>query len=202
MWTDFVMKLQSAQDARDSDMLLFLNPRLDKLPLPITRYDDPFLPFGKAIVSATQDIVCGYVFDLASYLAMGAATAIALERTIRFVDNNSVTILHGPFSGFGYSAMADVTGFGADAITVTGQTELDYYLHNPPYAAFMIRHAATDMAATPEQGGFFYPDETIFTLRANADSILQVHLTNDAILFAGRADDFAQQVRAAIKEMR
>ena len=75
MWTDFVQRLTNARTRNQSDVVLMLNPRVDRLPLPIQRYDDPFFPFGKEIVRATHQSVCAYVFDLASYLALGAAGA-------------------------------------------------------------------------------------------------------------------------------
>jgi hypothetical protein len=60
----FYDKLRAAQSQRESDLALLLAPKLAKMPLPIARYDDPFLPFGKAIIDATRDLVCAYVFDL------------------------------------------------------------------------------------------------------------------------------------------
>src|SRR4051812_25649910 len=93
-----------------------MSPRLTKMPLPMQRYDDPFLPFGKAIIAATQDLVCAYVFDLAAYLAIGAAGAVALERTIAFVGENNLTVLHAWFADSGYISAAEA--FGVDAVTL------------------------------------------------------------------------------------
>ena len=105
----FSVRLRAAQAARDSDLALMLSPRLAQMPLPMQRYDDPFLPFGKAIIDATRDLVCAYVFDLAAYLALGAAGAVALERTIAYAgtDDATVTILHAPFVGAAYVDAAD-----------------------------------------------------------------------------------------------
>ncbi len=107
------------EQIRLGKVALRMNPQLLKLPLPIQRFDDPFLPFGKAIIGATRDIVGAYLFDLASYLALGGAGAVALERTLRYVGDDVVTILHGAFSDIAYATVADKIAFGVDFITVT-----------------------------------------------------------------------------------
>lgn len=202
MWSDFVQKVEAKQAQNESDVALFLNPMLAQLPLPIQRYDDPFFPFGKALINRTQDIVCAYVFDLASYLALGAAGAVALERTIRYVDPAMPTILHGPFTGKGYGAMADKTGFGVDAITITDTQDLDTYLDHPPYAAFVLSNREVDLTSAAERGGYYWHLSRMFTLRGQAQPLLTVQLTTDDVLYAGRGDDFAQQVRGAIDGLR
>ena len=73
------------------------------MPYPMQRYDDPFLPYGRAVIDATSDIACAYVFDLAAYLSIGASGAIALERTIAYVPSPSLTILHGMFTRAEYA---------------------------------------------------------------------------------------------------
>ncbi|MHB8625451.1 MAG: hypothetical protein ACYDEO_04540 [Aggregatilineales bacterium] len=81
--TDFVDRMRAAQMARGSTLAIALAPSLDKIPYLLQQYDDPFLPYGRAVIDATADITCAYIFDLAVYLAVGASGAIALERTIR-----------------------------------------------------------------------------------------------------------------------
>jgi hypothetical protein len=96
---------------------IMLAPVVSSLPLAIQRYDDPFLPFGKAVIQGTRDLVQIYVFDLAAYLALGGAGAVALERTIRYVDEQIITIIHGPFSRQAFAGLTDIISFGADAVT-------------------------------------------------------------------------------------
>src|SRR5215470_3431767 len=95
--------VQAARERSNSRLAIGLAPTLEKLPLSIHRYDDPFLPYGKSIIDATHDLVCGYVFHLAAYLALGAAGAVALERTIAYVPAPLVKILHGPFASPDYA---------------------------------------------------------------------------------------------------
>ena len=74
----FPYKLTLAQRRTGGTLALMLRPRLNQLPLAVQRYDDPFLPFGKAIIAQTADIVSAYLFDLAAYLALGAAGLISM----------------------------------------------------------------------------------------------------------------------------
>lgn len=173
-----------------SNIILHINPIFELLPLPITRYDDPFLPFGKAIISATQDSVAGYFFDFASYLAMGGAGAVALERSIAYVPDNCVTILHGAFTGTAYAPMASPTAFNLDAITVATETDLSFYTENSPYMAFLMSHTEKEI---PEQGGIYRTDTA--TLHTGDK---QLSLTTNDILYAGKLDDFAEKIREGV----
>jgi hypothetical protein len=110
-------RVQAVLAAGQPLLAVLLAPVVSLLPLAIQRYDDPFLPFGKAVVQATRDIAQIYAFDLAAYLALGGAGAVALERTIRFVDENNLTIIHGPFNRQAFSGLTDIMSFGADAVT-------------------------------------------------------------------------------------
>lgn len=197
VWHNFVERLTQLQQERQSDIALFLNPRPFLLPHPVQRYDDPYLPFGKAVINATRDLVCAYVFDLASYLGMGAAGAVALERTIAYAQG-TVTILHAPFVGQGYTAVADTTGFGVDAITLARTEDLPHYLSRPPYAAFVV----SALAQLPDEGGIFVEEQQRFMWRGLGDSPMQLRLTDDRILYGDGTDDFAAKIRAAVEQMR
>jgi hypothetical protein len=172
-------RLQRKIAHRHSDLILWVRPRLDQMPLPMQRYDDPFLPFGKAIINTTRDLLCGYLFDFAAYLALGAAGAVALERTIAYVSDEAVSILHGPFASPDYTKAA--TAFGVDAVTITDAGIADGYLHEG------VGVFALDIG-----------DYDLKNLMLITDaSVLRV-LSND-VLYAGHGDDFAEQVRAAVE---
>lgn len=201
MWIDFVEKVTRHQQERQSKIVLMLNPRIDLLPLPITRFDDPFFPFGKQVIEATQDLVCAYMFDLASYMALGAAGVIALERTIGYIAHRSTTILHAPFTGTAYSPAMDRTAFDINAITITDAADLQFYIKNPPHAAFITQTGAVDTEAHPKQGGIFWQDAHMMTLAANND-IQQLYVTGNDVLYAGKLDNFTGDIRVAIEAMR
>lgn len=195
-WHNFIEKLERLQQERQTDIALMLNPRPYLLPHPAQRYDDPYLPFGKTVISATRDLVCACVFDLASYLGIGAAGGVALERTIAYAGQDTLTILHAPFTGQGYSATADSTGFGVDAITLTRAEDVAFYLSNPPYAAFLV----TDDETPPAEGGVYQAKRLL--LRGSGGQILQMRLTGDDILYGDGTEQFAERLRTAVEQMR
>lgn len=96
-----------------------LAPRIDHMPVDLLLYDDPFLPFGRAVIDATADLVPAYVFHLGAYLALGAAGAIALERTLAYVPRPAIKILHAAFATADYVKASYEDAFGADAVTVS-----------------------------------------------------------------------------------
>lgn len=194
MWTDFIATVA----ATGKHVILNLNPQFEKLPLPITRFDDPFFPFSKEIITVTQDLVAGYMFDMASYLAMGGAGAVALERSIRYVPRDRVTILHGPFTGTGFSPMSDVTGFGVDAITITEHQYLDTYLSNPPHAAFVNTAFHDEL---PAQGGIYAPETKQISYRDAQNQTTTLTVTDDSVLYSTQQMNYADVVREQVSKL-
>jgi hypothetical protein len=180
---DFFTKLDAAQRSRTSSIALLLSPRMDRLPLPIQRYDDPFLPLSRAIIEATQDIVCAYVFDFAAYMALAAAGARALERAIGFVNPDTVKVLHGPFVGTAYSAMVERTAFDVDAITIYQADDVAYYQRHAPFGAVQSGPLIAATKLTISDG-------------------LSLYVTDEDVMFAGRGDDFAEQVRERVLDLK
>jgi hypothetical protein len=202
-WADFLNKLSGLREKRASNLALFLNPRLENLPLSIARFDDPFLPYGKEIIRATQDLVVAYVFDLASYFALGAAGIVALERTIRFA-GDSVTILHAPFATGDYSAMADITGLGVDAITVTSKRLVKSYLDKPPHAAFWLyaEEDILDYQEIPERGGAISFQGGMSYYRDEMGKLNFLQVTNESLLSASKGEDYLDVIRKKLEAMK
>jgi orotidine-5'-phosphate decarboxylase len=151
--TPFVEKLQAAQAANDSWVCVGLDPVLERMPGPFLKYDDPFLPFLKAIVDATADLVCAYKPNLGFYLALGAAGAIALERIIAYVPRHIPVILDAKFNDIGHTAQAYARGafdaLGADAVTVNpylGQDGVAPFLAQADKAAFVLARTSNQSA--------------------------------------------------------
>ncbi len=115
MFRDLVV---DAQDRSNSTLAIGLAPSVKKLPPSILRFDEPLLPFGKAVIDATGNLVCAYVFHLAPYLALGGAGAVALERTMAYVPARVLKILHGPFASADYAPAVFEDAFGANAVTL------------------------------------------------------------------------------------
>ncbi len=184
----FIDKITSIAEAQNSRIILKLNPQVEKLPIPIARYDDPFLPFGKEIIRATSDLVCGYLFDLGSYLALGGAGVVALERTIRYVPSGHVRILHGPFWGTNYVTMMSELALGIDAVTLIRESDAEHY----PGAILIEDDDIVDYPATYQKSGI--------QIRSTPSNVMRFTVSDDAILYAGKLDDYAAVVRATIQQ--
>jgi hypothetical protein len=195
-------KLSTIQAQQQSDIGLLLAPRMAMLPLPMQRFDDPFLPFGKAIIDATRDLTCAYIFDLASYLAIGAAGAIALERTLAYVRSDTVTILHGLFAGPDYAGISEEGAFTVDAVTLIDGQYLDFYLRRPDRSAFIVRGVSPAKLDASDLGGYYWNEAQIFTMLGTSGQILQIHMISDSVLYASQGEDFAERARAELEKRR
>jgi orotidine-5'-phosphate decarboxylase len=117
------------------------------------KHDDPFLPFLKAIVDATADLVCAYKPNLGFYLTLGAAGVIALERIIAYIPKHIPVILDAKFNDIGNTAGAYAQGafdaLGADAVTVNpylGQDGVAPFLARADKAAFVLARTSNPSA--------------------------------------------------------
>lgn len=199
MWTDLYRHIHDLQTTNSTELALLINPNIKQLPLPIQRHDEPLLPYAKALVTATHDLVCAYILDFASFMSTGAAGAIALERTIRFIGDGHPRILHGPFTGIHYTDMADVTGFGVDAVTVTRAGDVQHYLTHPPYSAFFMED---DITQRIKRGGIYSPEQHRIALYEPDQPRIMVSVTPDSFLRQYLSDDFDQQIRLALQESK
>ena len=178
-----------------SSAVVRLAPRLAALPLRMQRYDEPFLPYSRAITEATNDIVAGYMFDLAAYLVLGAAGAIALERSVALVDSPAVTILHGAFASPEYAAVAFDSTFNFDAATVASEIYLEGFGVVPDRGVFVVRHGAI-----LEHVGYedvFWIDQRCLTAGVD-DTMLKLQVVE----VSDTCDNFDERLREYIKAMR
>lgn len=118
----YLEKLKTIQDKNHSWLCIGLDPDPDKLRVDYLKWDEPILPFNKAIIDATADIVCAYKPNLGFYLQWGAAGVIALERTIAYIPKHIPIILDCKTGDIGHTQAAWAAGlfddWGVDAITV------------------------------------------------------------------------------------
>lgn len=205
MTISFSQRLEAIQQRKRSNRALWLGPRLLQMPLPMQKYDDPFLPFGKAIIDATQSITCAYIFDLAAYLALGAAGAIALERTIGYAraSGDALAVLHGPFATPDYADAVSAGGFHVDAVTVVDERQLEVYGRLPGMGVFVVREGESPIIIPlPGDAGAYWPDAGLLTLLAPSGRRLELRVAGSRVLYAGRGEDFAGRVREALEAMR
>jgi orotidine-5'-phosphate decarboxylase len=119
----YLEKLRLAQAKNHSWLCIGLDPQRAKLPLVAQwQWDEPLLPFNKAIIDATADLVCAYKPNLGFYLAWGAAGVIALERTIAYIPDDIPIILDCKTGDIAHTQAAWAEGlfdaWEVDAVTV------------------------------------------------------------------------------------
>ncbi len=102
-------------------MGLALPIRMDHMPAPMLRVDDPVFPFGRTIVDVVGHRVCAYAVPAISFLAEGAAGMVAMERLMRYLPNELPILLDLRWRDPGSAercARAAFDAWGADAVTV------------------------------------------------------------------------------------
>ncbi|MEW5989071.1 MAG: orotidine-5'-phosphate decarboxylase [Chloroflexota bacterium] len=118
----YLEKLRAAQSQNNSWLCVGLDPQPSRLPLPAVHWDEPVLPFCRAIIEATADLACAYKPNLGFFLQWGAAGVIALERTLAFIPDHLPTILDCKTGDIGSTQAAWAAGlldeWGVDAVTV------------------------------------------------------------------------------------
>lgn len=190
-------RLRSLHDVQHVPVVVRFNPRPGLLPLPAQRYDEPLLPLGREIIKATKHIVCGYCFNLAAYLAWGAAGMIALERTVALVDYPLLRILHGPFASADYALAAFESPFGFDAVTLANRMPLDAYSTYSDRGAFVL---SEDLPETVTDDAGIYLQQLGVLALGNVDRGTWMQLTLIDALLGGRGDDFASHLAQIIVE--
>lgn len=129
----YLEKLAQAQAANHSWLCVGLDPLPDQLPVEaIWKWDEPVLPFNKAIIDATADLVCAYKPNLGFYFQWGAAGIIALERTIAYIPAHIPIILDAKIGDIGSTQSAWGRGlfdeWRVDAITLNPYVGADAVL--------------------------------------------------------------------------
>lgn len=185
MGETFAEKLARVQ-AATSMHGLYLSPRVDLMPPEIARHDDPFLPYMRAILNATHDLICAYVFDFPAYLRLGAAGMIALERSVALAWRSHVTVLDGRFATAGYTAVWDETAFNFDAVTLAPSAPTQAYIARSDRRAFVI-------ALETVSGPHYAPDTGCF----RADD-MEVRLMPLETLQQARSVDFEAALRQIV----
>jgi orotidine-5'-phosphate decarboxylase len=156
---DYLHKLKAAQEENNSWLCVGLDPQPGKLPLPAMKWDEPLLPFNKAIIDATVDLVCAYKPNLGFYLQWGAAGIIALERTIAYIPRHIPIIVDCKTGDIGHAQAAWAAGlfdqWGVDAVTVNpyvGEEAVTPMIGDRPDKAVYILARTSNPSATQFQG--------------------------------------------------
>lgn len=90
---EFQHRIRAAQRERQTSLCLSLDIVIADTPLPIQPADEPMLPFARAIIEATTDLVCAYQIRPVFFLAEGGSGMIALERIVRLIPESTPLII-------------------------------------------------------------------------------------------------------------
>ncbi|GAB1420179.1 hypothetical protein MASR2M15_02620 [Anaerolineales bacterium] len=189
----FKDKLYHSSQTKKTNLILQIAPKVDKLPVEIQRYDDPFLPYSKALIDCSIDLVCAYYLDFAAFMALGAAGAIALERTCAYVEGSVPNILHASLGSIDYSDMLSENTLAVDAVTVKDLQIAQHYITHPPYGAIL----SEGVSAQPEIG-WLSPDHR---LSFNDPSISYSLLRSD-FMYQNLGLDYQQRLRDHLEALK
>ena len=150
----YLEKLKAIQEKNDSWLCVGLDPDPKRLRVDGLKWDEPILPFNKAIIDATVDLVCAYKPNLGFYLQWGAAGVIALERTIAYIPNHIPVILDCKTGDIGHTQSAWAAGlfdtWEVDAITVNpyvgSESVLPMIERRPDKAIYMLARTSNPSA--------------------------------------------------------
>lgn len=200
MTQTFIQKLEQVIQTNHTHVMLRIHPILMQMPAPVKAYDDPFLPFAKLIITATRDVVCGYVFDFPAYLAIGAAGIVALERTIAYVDSRLITVIDGQFSGADYVHLTDEGTFNADAVILADDKHLSAYLTRADKTAFVTNnHLPTP--DNPPSGGIFWRGVHELTI-AGTNRLIRLKMVGDELIYADGTAHFADTLHKELAKLQ
>ena len=155
----YLEKLCAAQEKNNSWLCVGLDPDPARLRVDALKWDEPVLPFNRAIIDATIDLVCAYKPNLGFYLMWGAAGIIALERTIAYIPNEIPVILDCKTGDIGHTQGAWAMGlfeeWQVDAVTVNpfvGQEAVVPMIGERPNNAIYILARTSNPSAAQFQG--------------------------------------------------
>jgi orotidine-5'-phosphate decarboxylase len=141
----FREKLLAAARTNDSLLCVGLDIVLSSLPAPLPRTVESVVPFNRAIVEATADLVCAYKPNLAFYEALGQAGLEALARTLELIPKHIPVIGDAKRGDIGHTAQAYARAlfetFGFDAVTVNpylGRDALQPFLDYADRGVFVL----------------------------------------------------------------
>jgi len=149
----FLDKLSAAQERNHSWVCVGLDTDPDKIPTSLRAQSDSVIKFNRAIIQATQDLVCAYKPNLAFYLMRGSQGITELQATIAAIPRDIPIVLDAKFGDIDSTARNyarftyDV--LGVDAVTLNpylGADALTPFLESADHAIFLLAHTSNPTA--------------------------------------------------------
>lgn len=155
----FFEKLQSAIDANRSLLCVGLDPTLGQVPARYVAGDEAtvadLLTWNRAVIQATQDLVCAFKPNIAFYEALGQAGMTLLADTLAAIPAHIPVILDAKRGDIGSTAAAYAQacfeGWGVDAVTLSpylGRDSIDPFAAYAGKGLFVLCHTSNPSADT------------------------------------------------------
>ena len=157
-------QLVSQIKKKKSFLCIGLDVDLNKIPQHLLKEDDPIFAFNKAIIDATHHLCVSYKPNTAFYEAYGLKGWKALDKTIRYLNENYpeiFTIADAKRGDIGNTSTMYAKAFfedlAFDSVTVAPYMGKDSV---EPFLAFENKHTIL-LALTSNQGAFDFQTKTV-----------------------------------------
>ena len=123
MPTAFLNKLEQIGRGNDSLVCVGLDVDMSRIPEFLLEEEEPILVFNKAIIDATQDLVCAYKLNIAFYEALGVLGLQQFKKTLEYIPSDIVKIVDAKRGDIGNTARMYAKScfeyYGGDAVTAS-----------------------------------------------------------------------------------
>ena len=153
----FETKLTQIQRSKETVLCVGLDPDLERIPSDFRKdldQIDRILAFNRAIVKATAPYACAFKLNFAFYERFGSAGWSALEETLKFIPEDTLTIADNKRGDIGNSArfyaQSVFETMDVDACTVSpymGMDTIEPFLNYPGKAVFILARTSNPGAA-------------------------------------------------------
>lgn len=150
---NYINKLQSIISKNKSNLVIGLDPDLNKLPSIFLKYNNPVAQFNKLIIESTKDLAAGYKPNVAFYECLGEKGVVAIRDTVKAIPDKLIKICDAKRGDMGntaeYYARTYFDNYNFDSIT------LSPYMGEDSIAPFIKREgkAVYILALTSNPGG-------------------------------------------------
>jgi orotidine-5'-phosphate decarboxylase len=89
---NYIEKLKYIIKKKKSNLIVGLDPDIEKIPEIFLKYENPIMEFNKSVINASKEIVAGYKFNIAFYEVLMGNGMDIIAKSLSFIPKNCVTI--------------------------------------------------------------------------------------------------------------
>ncbi|MEO8447124.1 MAG: orotidine-5'-phosphate decarboxylase [bacterium] len=141
----YTTKLQSIIKKNNSNVVIGLDPDLNKLPAIFMKYKNPVAEFNKLIINSTKDIVAGYKPNMAFYECLAEQGIEAIRETVEAIPEDMITICDAKRGDMGNTAemyaRIYLDNYNFDSITLSpymGEDSIAPFIKNESKGVYII----------------------------------------------------------------